>query len=105
MARTRQSSVGSEDRGARLAAEALTFRMPIRISGAGYRPEVRTVDQAIDMIDKELPPELRRLPRWSFARALLEEAQLTRRKKDVAAATRQLRQALSNEGWLANEGT
>jgi len=62
---------------------------------------VRTVGEALDMIDDELPAELRRLPRWTFARALLEEARRSQRKKDVVTAARQLKQALSNEGWLA----
>jgi hypothetical protein len=55
------------------------------------------------MIDRELPVELRRLPRWTFARALVEEARRTRRKRDLLTAARQLRQALSNEKWLADE--
>jgi len=62
---------------------------------------VRTVSEALDMIDDELPAELRRLPRWTFARALLQEASRSQRKKDLATAERQLKQALSNEGWLA----
>ncbi len=52
------------------------------------------------MIDSELPAELARLPRWTFARALLVEASKTGRKRDLTAAMRQVRQALSNEGWL-----
>jgi hypothetical protein len=55
------------------------------------------------MIDRELPAESRRLPRWSFARALLEAAARTGRKRDIATAVRQLRQALSNEKWLADD--
>lgn len=52
------------------------------------------------MIDSELPAELRRLPRWTFARALLMEAAKTGRKRDLTAAARQVRQAVANEGWL-----
>jgi hypothetical protein len=55
------------------------------------------------MIDSELPAELARLPRWTFARALLLEAVKTGRKRDLTAALRQVRQALSNEGWLIDE--
>jgi hypothetical protein len=62
---------------------------------------VRTANEGLLLIDNELPAELRRLSRWTFARALLGEALRTNRKRDLAAAVRQLRQALSNEGWLA----
>jgi hypothetical protein len=57
------------------------------------------------MVDNELPAELARLPRWTFARALLVEAANTGRKRDLTAAARQVRQALSNEGWLVDEQT
>ena len=55
------------------------------------------------MIDSELPAELARLPRWTFARALLVEAMSTGRKRDLVAAARQVRQAVSNEGWLVDD--
>jgi len=79
------------------------FPAAMRIRARGIRATVRTLDEALDMIDRELPAELRRLPRWTFARALLEEARRTRRKRDLLTAARQLRQALSNEKWLADE--
>jgi ribosomal protein S7 len=79
------------------------FPLPelIRIRGKGLRPTVRTVAEGIRLIDSELPIELRSLPRWSFARELLVHAATSRKKRDLIAAARQLRQALSNEGWLA----
>ena len=83
-------------------ARPLAFEAEIRIRAPGCRSVIRTVGEAIDMIDKELPAELRRLPRWTFARALLKEAERTQRKKDLAAAARQFRQAASNEKWLAD---
>jgi hypothetical protein len=73
------------------------------VRAPGCRPALRTVDEALDMIDSELPAELARLPRWTFARALLVEAMKTGRKRDLIAAVRQVRQALSNEGWLVDE--
>jgi hypothetical protein len=85
------------------AADPLQFVAAVRIRAAGCRPVIRTVGEALQMIENELPAELRRLRRWTFARALLEEANRTRRKNDVSAAARQLKQALSNEGWLADE--
>ena len=74
----------------------------MRIHAPGCRASIRNVREALLLIDNELQPELRRLPRWTFARALLDEATRTRRKRDLAAAVRQLRQALSNEGWLGD---
>jgi hypothetical protein len=98
------------DSPAQLAAEgpgrqAVAFPAPIRLRAPGCRPTLRTVDEAIHMIQSELPAELARLPRWTFARALLLEAAKTGRKRDLTAAMRQVRQALSNEGWLIDNET
>jgi hypothetical protein len=87
-----------------VGSDPLEFPMAVNIRAPGCRPVVRNVSEAILLIDNELPAELRRLPRWTFARALLEEVLRTRRKRDLTAAARQLRQALSNEGWLATRG-
>ena len=81
---------------------SLAFEAAIRIRAPGCRSMIRTAVEAVDMIDKELPAELRRLRRWTFARDLLKEAERTHRKKDLAAAARQFRQAASNEKWLAD---
>ena len=94
---------GGERVSPRDESKPLTFPEAIRIRAGGIRSQVRTVDEALDMIDRELPVELRRLPRWTFARALLDEAVRTGRKRDLATAVRQLRQALSNEKWLADD--
>jgi hypothetical protein len=83
--------------------DALALPATIRLRAPRCRPALRTVDEAIQMIDAELPVELRRLPRWTFARALLVEATKTGRKRDLTAAARQMRQALSNEGWLVDD--
>jgi hypothetical protein len=53
------------------------------------------------MIDHELPREIARISRWTFARALLVEALRTGKGRDLNAAFRQLRQAMTNEDWLA----
>jgi hypothetical protein len=82
-------------------SELLLHPDKIQTRGKGLRPTVRTVAEAIRLIDNELPIELRSLPRWTFARELLLDAEKSRKKRDLIAATRQLRQALSNEGWLA----
>ena len=70
------------------ASQPLPFPKVIRIRAGGIRSQVRNVDEALDMIDRELPVELRRLPRWTFARALLEEAIRTGRKRDLTTAAR-----------------
>jgi len=80
--------------------DPLALPAPLQLRAPGCRPALRTVDEAIHMIDTELPAELSRLPRRTFARALLVEATKTGRKRDLTAAMRQVRQALSNEGWL-----
>jgi hypothetical protein len=66
------------------------------------RARIRSIDEALRLIDHELPAELRTLPRWTFARDLLIVASRSNKKRDLAIAVRQLRQALSNEGWLAD---
>jgi hypothetical protein len=80
-----------------------TIELPqeIRTTGGRVRAVVRTVTEALGLIDEELPAELRSLPRWTFAKELLQAAEKTGSKRDLATAARQLRQALSNEGWLA----
>ena len=82
-------------------ADPLEFPAAVQIRASGCRPTVRNANEALLLIDNELPAELRRLSRWTFARALLQEVLRTRRKRDLTAALRQFRQALSNEGWLA----
>jgi hypothetical protein len=99
----RVAPVAAATRSDQGSPKSLPLRAAIRIRASGCRPALRTVEEAIDMIDKELPAELRRLPRWTFARALLEEALRTRRNRDLTAAARQLVQALSNEKWLAED--
>ena len=74
----------------------------VRTANGRLRPVVRTIEEALGLIDSELPPELRTLPRWTFARELLVVAMQSGKKRDTTAAMRQLRQALSNEGWLAD---
>lgn len=73
----------------------------VRTANGRVRPLVRTIEEALGLIDCDLPPELRMLPRWTFARELLVVAQRSGKKRDHMVAVRQLRQALSNEGWLA----
>jgi hypothetical protein len=77
------------------------MKLPTQVSvrAAGMRSVISTVEEAIEMIDRRLPPELARLPRWTFARALLIEAIKTQKSRDLNVAVRQLQQALRNEKW------
>jgi hypothetical protein len=72
---------------------------PVRVRAPGNRAPITSVKDALGFIDR-LPAELKRLPRWTFAHALLLEAERTGKSRDLKAAVRQLRQALSNERWL-----
>lgn len=81
-------------------AAALKLPMQIRVRAPGQRVRVATVQQAIRLIDRNVPKELVSLPRWTFARALLVEAMRTGKSRDLNAAVRQFTQALRNERWL-----
>jgi hypothetical protein len=80
---------------------AQQFPDVVRTANGRLRPAVRTVEEGLGLIDCDLPPELRALPRWTFARELLVVALRSGKKRDQAVAVRQLKQALANEGWLA----
>jgi hypothetical protein len=77
------------------------MKLPTQVSvrAAGMRSVINTVEEAIEMIDRRLPSELARLPRWTFARALLVEAIKTQKSRDLNVAVRQFQQALRNEKW------
>jgi class 3 adenylate cyclase len=72
----------------------------VRVRAPNARVALDTVERALTFIDKNMPAELARLPRWTFARALLVEAARTGKARDLNAANRQLLQALRNERWL-----
>ena len=103
MARRRQSIKEATISGPAAVADQLRFPKPVNIRASGCRPVVRTAAEALLMIDNELPVELRGRSRWTFARALFDEAMRTGRGRDLDTAIRQLKQALSNEGWLREE--
>lgn len=75
----------------------MDFPTHIHTTGSGVRPLIRSTGEALKFIDRELPAELQRLPRWTFARGLLLVADRSRKKRDLTHAYRQLRQALSND--------
>lgn len=88
------------------ASPAREVKLPaeVHIRAPGVRSVVKTVEQALHAIDRDMSSELTQLPRWTFARALLVEAQRTQKSRDLNAAYRQFKQALSNEKWLVDKG-
>jgi len=74
----------------------------VRIRAAGMPSAITTVEGALAFIDRHLHSELAKLPRWTFARALLLEVMRTGKSRDMNAAVRQFKQALQNEKWLAD---
>jgi hypothetical protein len=81
-------------------------RKPIRSFGdfpnalITTRGEIRNIRDAARLISRELPEELKRQSRWTFAAALLKEAERTHKTRDLSCAYRQLRQALENDHML-----
>ena len=82
--------------------QVLPVNLPtsVRVRAPGHRAAITTLESALGFIDRRLPAELARLPRWTFAHALLLEAERTGKSRDLKAAVRQFRQALGNERWL-----
>jgi hypothetical protein len=72
----------------------------VRVRAAGKPNSLATVTEAISFIERHVHPDLARLPRWSFALALLRQALKTGKSRDSKAAFRQFKQALQNEKWL-----
>jgi len=85
----------------RTARAAIALPATVRMSGSAYRPSIQTIEEALRFIDRELPIELRQRSRWTFARELLLVADRTGKKRDIAYAFRQLKQALGNDRLLA----
>lgn len=79
---------------------ATSFQSPLRLAAPGRRHALRNLGEAQRFVESELPAELGKLPRWTFASALVKHALASGKQRDLRAAERQLRQALSNEGWL-----
>jgi hypothetical protein len=77
----------------------MNLPVPVCVRAPGSRVAITSVEDALGFIDR-LPPELMRLPRWTFSRALFLEVERTGKSRDMNPAVRQFRQALSNEKWL-----
>src|SRR5690349_20431124 len=72
--------------------KTMDFGKPIQTK----RGVLKSTQDALHFIERELPAELSDLSRWTFARDLLIEAERTEKKRDLKCAYRQLRQALSS---------
>jgi hypothetical protein len=81
----------------------MDFPREIRTRAKRVQPVIRTAEDALRLIDRELPSELNRLSRWTFARELLLVAQQSGKKRDLTIAYRQFKQALSNDKLLDGE--
>jgi hypothetical protein len=67
-----------------------------------FLPEtIRTLGEAVDMIDETLPESMRMRPDWQAVKDMLVTAAETRTGRAVETATFLLETALNSEGWLA----
>jgi hypothetical protein len=82
------------------AAAPMDFPAEIKTTARRVPSVVRTTEEAIKLIDRELLPEMRSMSRWTFARELLVVAQQSGKKRDLTLAYRQFRQALSNDKMI-----
>lgn len=81
----------------------MDFSSPFQVRASCVRPAITSTAEALRFIDRELVPDVRSLPRWTFARALLEVAEASGKKRDLVHAYRQFRQALSSDRLLSKD--
>src|SRR5215204_2212507 len=70
------------------------LRRPVRTKGGGLRIEPKTLGDALDMIDEEVPDSIRKRPHWRQARNQIIEAAETGSQADIYEATARLVTAL-----------
>jgi hypothetical protein len=73
---------------------------PLRTHHCGLPPLIRTLGDAIDLIDEDLPEALRSQPAWREVKEMLITAAETRTGRAVETATTMLERVLDAEGWL-----
>jgi hypothetical protein len=73
---------------------------PLRTHRCGLPEIVRTLGDAIDLIDDDLPETLRFQPAWRQVKEVLITAAETKSGRAVEDATILLERALKHEGWL-----
>jgi hypothetical protein len=78
----------------------LQLARPLRTHRCGLPELVRTLGDALDLIDEDLPETLRFRPVWREVKEILVTAAQTRTGQAVEQATTLLEHALADEGWL-----
>jgi hypothetical protein len=73
---------------------------PLRTQHCGLPEVVRTLGDAVDLIDENLPETLRFRPAWRAVKEMLVTAAETRTGLAVETATTLLEHVLEEEGWL-----
>jgi hypothetical protein len=73
---------------------------PLRTHRCGLPAIVRTLGEAVDLIDEDLPETLRFRPAWREVKEMLVTAAETRTDRTVENGTRLLERVLDDEGWL-----
>ena len=76
----------------------LQLSRPVRTRHSGLPEIIRTLGDAVDMIDEHLPESLRISPVWQQVKDMLVTAAETRKGHDVETATALLERALQDEG-------
>ena len=75
---------------------------PLRTHRCGLPEVVRTLGDAIDLIDENLPEALGFRPAWIEVKEMLIAAAETRTSRAVENATTLLEHVLEDEGWLGH---
>jgi hypothetical protein len=78
----------------------LQLTRPVRTHRSDLPEIIRTLGDAVDMIDEHLPETLRIRPVCQQVKDMLVTAAETRTAQDVETATALLERALEEEGWL-----
>ena len=78
----------------------LQLTRPVHTRRSGLPETLRTLGDAVDMIDEHLPENLRRRPVWQQVKDKLVTAAERRTAQDVETATALLERALEGEGSL-----
>jgi hypothetical protein len=78
----------------------LQLTRPVRTHRSDLPEIIRTLGDAVDMIDEHLPETLRVRAVWQQVKDMLVTAAETRTAQDVETATALLERALEEEGWL-----
>jgi hypothetical protein len=73
---------------------------PLRTHRCGLPEVIRTLGDALDLIDEDLPETLRFRSTWREVKEMLVTAAETRTSRTVEQATTLLERALADEGWL-----